>query len=93
MPNINGMLLIWGDFQFAMSLDLNMGYYHIQITEDMRSSCTIIPPWGKYNYRRLPMVVSNPPKFLQYKMNGLFQGFEFIRAYTDRILISTRVDW
>ena len=29
------------------------------------------------------MGVANSPEILQQKMNDLFQGFEFIRAYID----------
>ena len=36
MPNINGMLLKLEGFQYDMSLDLNMGYYHIQIRKKMQ---------------------------------------------------------
>ena len=34
MPKVNKMLLKWEGFRYAMSLDLNMGYYNIRITED-----------------------------------------------------------
>ena len=55
--------------------------------------CTIILPWGKYCYKRLPMGVVNSPDIFQQKMNDLFHGFEFIRAYIDAILILTKGDW
>ena len=32
MPKINKMLFKLEGFQYATSLDLNMGYYHIQLT-------------------------------------------------------------
>ena len=34
MPKINEMLFKLEDFQYAMSLDLNMRYYDIQLTEN-----------------------------------------------------------
>ena len=34
------------DFHNATSLDLNMGYYHIQLSENTSNLCTIIIPWG-----------------------------------------------
>ena len=33
MPNINGLLLKQECFQYATSLDLNMGYFHIRLQE------------------------------------------------------------
>jgi hypothetical protein len=41
-------------FTFASALDLNMGYYHIKLDADAQNLCTIVFPWGKYNYKRLP---------------------------------------
>ena len=61
------MLLKLEGFQYAIPLDLNMGYDHIWLTEDASNSCTIILPWEKYRYKRLPMGVSNSPKMFQEK--------------------------
>ena len=44
-------------------------------------------PMGKYKYKRLPMGVGNSKEIFQNKMNDLFHGFEFIRAYVDYLLI------
>ena len=38
------------------------------------------------------MGVANSPKHFQQKMNDLFHGFEFIHAYIDELLISTKGD-
>ena len=40
---------------YATTLDLNMGYYTIRLDEASQDICTIVTPWGKYAYRRLPM--------------------------------------
>ena len=90
MPKINEMLLKLEGFQYAPSLDLNMGYYHIQLRKTTSDLCTIIIPWGKYRYKRLTMGVANSPDIFQQKMNDLFHGFEFIRAYIDDMLILTK---
>ena len=34
MPKINEILLKLEGFQYARSLDLNLGYYHIQLSEN-----------------------------------------------------------
>jgi hypothetical protein len=53
-------------FTFATALDLNMGYYTIRLDPD--SLCTIIFPWGKYSYFRLPMGVACSPDIFQAKI-------------------------
>ena len=65
MPNINEMLLKLEGLQYVKSLDLDMGYYHIQITEDASNLCTIILPWKNYHYKRLPTGVNNSLDILQ----------------------------
>ena len=64
-----------------------MEYYHIWLTEGTSKLCTIIIPWGKYHYKCLLMGFANSSDIFQQKMNDLFQGFEFIRAYMDDLLI------
>ena len=92
MPKIIEMLLELEGFKYDTSLDLNIEYYHIRLTEDASNLCTIIILFGKYRYKCLPMGVSNSPETFQQKMKDLFQGFEFIRTYIDELLILTRRD-
>ena len=93
MPKIHEMLLNLEGFKYTSSLYLNMGYYHIRLSEQASDLCTINIPWVKYWYKRLPMGVSNPSDTFQDKMNKMFRGFEFIRAYIDELLIITKGDW
>jgi hypothetical protein len=52
-------------FSFATALDLNMGNYTIRLDPDASKICTIIFPWGKYSYKRLPMdIAGSLDKFL-----------------------------
>ena len=59
MPNTNEMLLKLEDFQHDTSLDLNMEYYHIQLSKNESNLCMIIPHWRKYCYKHQPMRVDN----------------------------------
>ena len=93
IPKINEMLLKLEGFQYATSLDLNMGYYHIELTPNARRICTIVLPWGKYEYCRLPMGLCNSPDIFQEKMDELFHGFKEVRAYIDDILVLTKGSW
>ena len=92
MPKIREMLLNIEGFKYASSLVFNKGYYHIRLSKQASNLCTIILLWGKYRYKRLTMGVSNSPDMFQEKMNKMFRGFEFIRAYIDDQLIITKVD-
>jgi len=80
-------------FQYGTSLDLNMGYYHIELNPDSRKLCTIVLPWGNYEYQRLPMGLCNSPDIFQEKMGELMADLEFVRAYIDDLIILTKDSW
>ena len=90
IPKINDMLQKLEGFKYATSLDLNMGYYHIELTPDASKLCTVVLPWGKYEYLRLPMGLCNSPDIFQEKMGELMEGLEFARAYIDDLLVISR---
>ena len=87
IPKIQDLLLKLEGFKYATSLDLNMGYYHIELDTISRKLCTIVLPWGKYQYQKLPMGLCNSPDIFQQKMNELFVGLDNVRAYIDDLLI------
>ena len=70
----------------ATSLDLNMGFYHIKLDPASRKLCTIVLPWGKYEYNALPMGLCNSPDIFQEKMSELMQGLNFVRTCIDDLL-------
>ncbi len=90
IPKIQDMLLNLEGFQYATSLDLNMGYYHIELTPGSKELCTIVLPFGKFEYQRLPMGLCNSPDIFQEKMSDLMEGLEYVRAYIDDLLICTK---
>jgi hypothetical protein len=93
IPKIQDLLLKLEGFQYATSLDLNMGYYHIELSPFGKELCTIVLPWGKYEYQRLPMGLANSPDIFQEKISTLMEGLEFIRTYLDDCLCLTAGTW
>ena len=83
LPKIITVLQELEGFSFATSLDLNMGYYTIRLDPDTSKICTIIFPWGKYSYLRLPMGVAGSPDIFQSKMSELMAALEYVCAYLD----------
>ena len=67
IPKIQDLLLKLEGFKYATSLDLNMGYYLIELDTISRKLCTIVLPWGKYQYQKLPMGLCNSPDIFQEK--------------------------
>ncbi|GKY94846.1 hypothetical protein MPSEU_000449600 [Mayamaea pseudoterrestris] len=90
IPHIQDTLLKLGGFTYATSLDLNMGYYTIRLSPAASQLCTIVLPWGKYEYCRLPMGVAGSPDIFQEKMSILMEGLDFVRTYLDDLLTITK---
>ena len=92
LPKISTVLQELEGFTFATALDLNMGYYTIRLDPDASRICTIIFPWGKYSYKRLPMGIAGSPDIFQAKMSELMATLEFVRTYLDDLLCITKGD-
>ena len=89
IPKIQDLLLKLEGFQHAMSLNLNMGYYHIELMPFSKRLCTIVTPWGKYKYQHLPMGLCNSPDIFQECMFELFLDLEFVQAYINDLLVTS----
>ena len=78
------------NFTYTTALDLVMGYYNIKLSNDASKLCTIITPFGKYEYLRLPMGISIAPDIFQDRMCQLFEDLENVRAFMDDLLVVSR---
>ena len=93
MPKMREIILKLEGFKYATSLESNMGYYHMHLRKEASNLCNIILPWWDYQYKHLPMGISNPPEIFQGNMNKIFNGFEFIWAYINDLLIIAKGGW
>ena len=89
LPKINQILYEIDGMQWASAIDLKMGYYALRLDPDAQRCCTLITPWGKYKYLRLPMGISCAPDIFQDKISDLVSHLEFARAYIDDLLVLT----
>jgi len=67
-----------------------MGYYTIRLDPKAVEMFTIIFPWGKYSYMRLPMGFAGSADIFQAEMMDLMESLEYERAYIDDLLVITR---
>ena len=90
IPKISTTLQELEGFTYATTLDLNMGYYTIRLDPQAVEMFTIIFPWGKYSYLRLPMGYAGSADIFQAEMMDLMESLEYVRAYIDDLLVITR---
>jgi hypothetical protein len=88
-PNIAQMLQELENFAYATSLDINMGYYTIRLHPDSKKICTIVTPFGKYQYLRPPIGISRSQYISQENMSDLMQHLDFVRTYLDLLVVSS----
>jgi hypothetical protein len=91
IPKISMVLQEIEGFFYSTTLDLNMGYYTIRLDPDASKICTVIFPWGKYSYKRLPMGLAGSPDIFQEKMSELMESLEFVRAYLEDLLCISKL--
>jgi hypothetical protein len=90
IPKISTTLQELEGFTYATTLDLNMGYYTIRLDPTAAEMCTIIFPWGKYSYQRLPMGFAGLAEIFQAEMGNLMDALVYIRVYIDDLLVITK---
>jgi hypothetical protein len=88
LPKISDLLRKLSGFKYATAIELSMGYYHMPLDLEAQKWCTTILPWGKYQYKRLPMGVKTSPDIFQRIMYGLLGDIPNIQVYLDNILIT-----
>ncbi len=90
IPKISMILQELEGFTHATALDLNIGYYTIRLDQTVSKMCTIIFPWGKYSYKRLPMGFGGSANIFQAQIMDLMASLEFVQVYMDDLLTITR---
>jgi hypothetical protein len=89
LPNISDLLRKLIGFKYATAIDLGMGYYHIPLDLEAQKLCTTILPWGKCQYKWLPMGVKTSPGIFQRIMYELLGDIPNIQVYLDDIIITS----
>jgi hypothetical protein len=89
LPNISDLFRKLSGFKYATAIDLSMGYDHIPLDLEAHKLCTTILPWGKYQYKRLPLGVKTSPDIFQRIMYDLLGDIPNIQVYLDDIIITS----
>ena len=90
LPSIQEIMRTVDGLTYVSVLDLNMGFWHLELDEPSQRLATIILPWGKYCYQRLAMGLSVSPDIYQERMAAIFADMENVIVFIDDIAILTK---
>lgn len=92
LPIIQDILAKRTGYNFFTKINLSMMYYSFELDEESKELCTIITPYGKYQYCRMAMGLKPAPDFAQAIIERVLDGLETDSYIDDIGLFNTDFD-
>ena len=75
--------------RFFTSIDLNSGYYQIEVYPEHRQRTAFLLNFELYQFNRMPFGLTNAPRTFQRVINRVVEGLPGVSVYMDDVLIYT----
>ncbi|MEG0619454.1 MAG: reverse transcriptase domain-containing protein, partial [Bacilli bacterium] len=92
IPRIQETLVQLKDMRWFTQLDLNSGYYQIELEEESKQYTAFVINNEHYEFNRMPFGLSDAPRTFQKAMNRLLGHLTFVKIYLDDILIHSETE-
>ena len=84
IPIIQDVIMLRDGYKFFTKLDLTMQYYDLELDKQSKDYCTVVTPFGKYRYKRLPMRLKISPDVAQSIIEQILHDLD-VEVYIDNI--------
>jgi hypothetical protein len=85
LPIITDILCKHSGYNFVTKLHVSMQYYTFELDEESQDLCTIVMPFGKYKYLRLPMGLKCSPDIAQAAIENVLSDIKDADVYIDDV--------
>ena len=89
LPQIQGVLHRQPGYKNFTKIDLSMCYYTFELDDASKELCVNLTPFGKFQYKQLPIRVSQAPNLCQEIMESIFSNLPDVKVILDDIGIFT----
>ena len=76
------------NWKYFSVLDQKLGYWQVQMDDQLADICTFITPHGRYQYTGLPMGLASAHDIFQSQSDQTFSNIPHVYCITDDILIT-----
>ena len=89
LPRMDDLLHAAKSTKFMSTLDLQSGYYQVEVALEDRDKTCLISPFGTFRFKRMPFGLRNAPATFQRLINRFKSGIPdiCILAYLDDVII------
>ncbi len=89
-PSVEDQLHNLKGAEIFSQIDLDRGFYQIEINEEDRYKTGFVLPFGHFEYCRLPFGMANSPGTFQRAIDGIIGELEYCKIFVDDILIYSK---
>ena len=88
LPLLDDVLPKLKNAKIFSKLDVLEAYWHVRLDEDSSKLTTMITPFGRYRWRRLPFGLKVSSEIFQCKLNEALEGLEGVFSVVDDVVIA-----
>ena len=87
LPAVEQVLTQVAGAKVFSKLDYNSGFWQIQLSPESAQLTVFITPFGRYQFHRLPFMITSAPEHLQRPVSETLSGIEGTVSMMDDILV------